>query len=176
MSDKYRLTTPHIAALATALGLVLGSPGVTLAESACKGLSEQVCAANTACIWASGYTRKDGVTVAAYCRAKGASQGAESPAVQAPKAPAATAPAATQKATGAAVKAGEPATTATQKGTGAAAKAGESATTTTQKATGAAAKTGKSATTATQKASDAATQAKDAASGLSTQPAVTPKP
>lgn len=50
--------------------LVAFSGGPVAAETACKGLSESACGEASACSWVKGYTRKDGRTVASYCRIK----------------------------------------------------------------------------------------------------------
>jgi len=50
-----------------AVGLVMGSP-VVVAENLCKQLSQDVCVAQPACTWVSGYVRSDGREVSAYCR------------------------------------------------------------------------------------------------------------
>lgn len=52
------------------LGIPLGSN----AQSACKGLSKSACGANSACVYVSGYARKDGAKVSAHCRVKGKGQ------------------------------------------------------------------------------------------------------
>ncbi|WP_100746740.1 hypothetical protein, partial [Leptospira ellisii] len=57
-------------AAAIALLLGFGTAGSLSADSACQGLSSSSCNANDDCTWVSGYTRQDGVSVNAYCRAK----------------------------------------------------------------------------------------------------------
>lgn len=41
------------------------------AQSVCKGLANSQCGNNQSCTWVSGFTRRDGVKVSSYCRAKG---------------------------------------------------------------------------------------------------------
>jgi hypothetical protein len=41
------------------------------AESACKGLEKRQCEGKGDCTWVDGYTRKDGVKVASYCKSVG---------------------------------------------------------------------------------------------------------
>jgi len=53
---------------------LLGVPLSSNAESACKGLSKSACGANSACVYVSGYARKDGAKVSAHCRVKGKGQ------------------------------------------------------------------------------------------------------
>lgn len=70
-------------ALGTALALALPTLSV-LAASECKGLDQTACAAMQGCTWVSGYVRKDGKEVAAYCKSKGEKKTTQ----QAPTAPA----------------------------------------------------------------------------------------
>ncbi len=79
-------------ALGSTLALALPTLSV-LAASECKGLDQTACAAMQGCTWVSGYVRKDGKEVAAYCKSKGEKKTTE----QAPTAPA-QAPAAPAKA------------------------------------------------------------------------------
>jgi len=118
MSAHQSLAKHSIAALATAVVLVLSTPGTSLAATACKGLEEAKCVGNAECTWVSGYTRKDGKTVAPYCQGKGnKSKGAAEEAAQAPGAAAKAAtpaaglppPAGAAQAPGAAAKAATPA-------------------------------------------------------------------
>lgn len=118
MSAHQSLAKHSIAALATAVVLVLSTPGTALAATACKGLEEAKCVGNAECTWVSGYTRKDGKTVAPYCQGKGnKSKGAAEEAAQAPGAAAKAAtpaaglppPAGAAQAPGAAAKAATPA-------------------------------------------------------------------
>ncbi|TGK11509.1 hypothetical protein EHO60_04170 [Leptospira fletcheri] len=44
--------------------------GSLSAESKCHGLSKGQCEADSDCTWVSGYQKKDGKNVEAYCRAK----------------------------------------------------------------------------------------------------------
>ena len=67
-----------LGALATALALMLGAVSVQ-AESACKGLEKGKCGNKASCTWVDSFTRKDGVKVAAYCRAKPTSSGKKAP-------------------------------------------------------------------------------------------------
>ena len=48
------------------------------AQSACKGLSNSQCGGNQNCTWVSGFTRRDGVKVSSYCRAKGGGESKKS--------------------------------------------------------------------------------------------------
>jgi hypothetical protein len=118
MSAHQSLAKHSIAALATAVVLVLSTPGTSLAATACKGREEAKCVGNAECTWVSGYTRKDGKTVAPYCQGKGnKSKGAAEEAAQAPGAAAKAAtpaaglppPAGAAQAPGAAAKAATPA-------------------------------------------------------------------
>jgi hypothetical protein len=119
MSAHQSLAKHSIAALATAVVLVLSTPGTSLAATACKGLEEAKCVGNAECTWVSGYTRKDGKTVAPYCQGKGnKSKGAAEEAAQAPGAAAKAAtpaaglpsqPAGVPQTPGAAAKAATPA-------------------------------------------------------------------
>jgi hypothetical protein len=61
---------PFVVATLFASTALLGA-GPAAAASACKGKSESACAADPACGWTKGYTRKDGRQVAPYCRVKG---------------------------------------------------------------------------------------------------------
>jgi len=45
--------------------------GVANAESGCKGLEKRQCEGKGNCTWVDGYTRKDGVKVASYCKGVG---------------------------------------------------------------------------------------------------------
>jgi len=56
------------------------------AASECKGLEQTACSSNPACTWASGYVRKDGKEVAAYCKVKGAAKDAGADKASAPEA------------------------------------------------------------------------------------------
>lgn len=49
-------------------GMLLTTP--TLAASSCKGMIESDCAGTASCRWIDSYTRKDGITINAYCRSK----------------------------------------------------------------------------------------------------------
>lgn len=75
-----------------ALGALLVLPSLAVqAASECQGLDQTACGVNPGCSWVSGYVRKDGKDVAAYCKSKGEKKaGEEAPAapVQAPAAPA----------------------------------------------------------------------------------------
>lgn len=54
-----------------ALSLILITAwGSLSAESKCHGLSKGQCEADSDCTWVSGYQKKDGKNVEAYCRAK----------------------------------------------------------------------------------------------------------
>lgn len=91
-----------------ALGAVLVLPSLAVqAASECKGLDQTACGVNPGCSWVSGYARKDGKAVAAYCKSKGEKQAGEEAAAAPVKAPAAPAqaPAAPVKAPAAAVQA-----------------------------------------------------------------------
>ncbi len=76
MSGKNYVLGYFRSALAVAAVLAIGSPGTSVAASACQGLSESACKGNSDCTWMSGYTRKDGVAVSAHCRSKGKASGA----------------------------------------------------------------------------------------------------
>lgn len=65
-------------ALLSAALLAGGLVGTALAESPCKGLDQRQCEGKSGCSWVDGYVRKDGVKVAAYCKASGKSSGASS--------------------------------------------------------------------------------------------------
>ena len=62
--------TKPISFIALSALLVLPSLAVQ-AASECKGLDQTACGANPGCSWVSGYVRKDGKEVAAYCKSKG---------------------------------------------------------------------------------------------------------
>ena len=102
--------TKPISFIALSAFLVLPSLAVQ-AASECKGLDQTACGANPGCSWVSGYVRKDGKEVAAYCKSKGERKTGEEAAAptQAPaapaKAPAAPAAAAPAKAPAAPAKA-----------------------------------------------------------------------
>ncbi|MBK1641030.1 hypothetical protein CKO12_03880 [Chromatium okenii] len=90
----------RITLLSTAL-FTVGAWHSANAASACKGLDETACAANTECRWQAGYARKDGAQIAAHCRAvpkkkepaaTPAPAAAPTPADAAPVAPAAVVP------------------------------------------------------------------------------------
>ena len=49
----------------------LTSLSAQAADTPCKGMEASACAADNACAWVPGYTRKDGVKVRSYCRAVG---------------------------------------------------------------------------------------------------------
>ena len=69
------------------LGTVFAqSPFSAQAASECKGLDQTACSSNPACAWVKGYVRKDNKEVAAYCKAKGAAQGAGAEKAPAPEA------------------------------------------------------------------------------------------
>ena len=57
----------HLFVSATVGALLIEASNAN-AASQCKGLSETACAADSSCRWVSGYVRKDGREVAAYCR------------------------------------------------------------------------------------------------------------
>lgn len=64
----------------TAAGFVLGLCALASAASAaspCKGLAQDLCAADAQCAWVEGYMRKDGRSVAAHCKLKPRRPGAE---------------------------------------------------------------------------------------------------
>ncbi len=46
------------------------SVGTVSAESACKGMQQDACAAKEDCLWVSGYVRKDGRSVSAHCKTR----------------------------------------------------------------------------------------------------------
>jgi spermidine/putrescine-binding protein len=71
---KTRKGPAILGALATALALMLGAASAQ-AESACKGLVKGKCENSASCTWVDSFTHKDGVKVAAYCRAKPSSSG-----------------------------------------------------------------------------------------------------
>lgn len=50
---------------------VLSSASAQAAEPSCKGMDASSCAADNACAWVPGYTRKDGINVRSYCRTTG---------------------------------------------------------------------------------------------------------
>lgn len=51
----------------TAGALLVLSP-LSGAASPCKGMTEQACGGEAACIWVQGYTRKDGRSVSSHCK------------------------------------------------------------------------------------------------------------
>ena len=55
---------------AIAAGLLLAGAQAPVAANECKGLEQNACAANAACLWVDPYERKDGVKVKGYCRVK----------------------------------------------------------------------------------------------------------
>lgn len=61
-------STLRPALFATALPLLVLTWQPALGASECKGLAQDVCAANEQCRWMEGYTRKDGVQVSSHCR------------------------------------------------------------------------------------------------------------
>ena len=65
MMQFITLTPVRLSALFGTVVLLLPSLGVA---SECKGKAQDVCAADAACIWVEGYTRKDGREVSSYCR------------------------------------------------------------------------------------------------------------
>ena len=70
----------------TVLGVLATGPA-NAAPSECKGLDQAACASAAGCGWINGYTRKDGKTVAGYCkRGKGSKDAAAPAAAQAPAA------------------------------------------------------------------------------------------
>ncbi len=91
--------TKPLSFIALSALLVLPSLAVQ-AASECKGLDQTACGANPGCSWISGYARKDGKEVAAYCKSKGERKTGEEAAAAPAKAPAtpAQAPAAPVKA------------------------------------------------------------------------------
>jgi len=58
-------------AAVTAIALALGGLQGTAGAAACKGLEKNKCESSSSCTWVDSYTRKDGVKVDGYCRAKG---------------------------------------------------------------------------------------------------------
>ncbi len=70
---------------------VLAAAPAAAADSACKGLDQAACAAAAGCGWTNEYTRKDGKTVAGYCRKAGKEGAAATTGAPAPT-PAAKAP------------------------------------------------------------------------------------
>jgi hypothetical protein len=75
-----------------ALGALLVLPSLAVqAASECKGLDQTACGANPVCSWVSGYVRKDGKEVAAYCKSKGERKTGEEAAAAPTQAPAAPA-------------------------------------------------------------------------------------
>lgn len=55
---------------AIAAGLLLAGAQAPVAANECKGLEQDACQANAACLWVDPYERKDGVKVRGYCRVK----------------------------------------------------------------------------------------------------------
>ena len=66
----------------TVLGVLATGPA-NAAPSECKGLDQAACASAAGCGWINGYTRKDGKTVAGYCKR---GKGSKDAAAQAPAA------------------------------------------------------------------------------------------
>ncbi len=64
-----KTVSPILGAVSVAAALV-GTPIVSSAESACKGLEQAACAAKASCSWTNSYTRNDGKQVSGYCRTK----------------------------------------------------------------------------------------------------------
>lgn len=69
MNKRY-LRLPTLSLLAAA-AITAAFSGPILAESACKGLEQRQCEGKGDCTWVNGYTRKDGVKVASYCKSIG---------------------------------------------------------------------------------------------------------
>lgn len=61
---------PSLTALFLSTALVGLSPNLQAASS-CKGLEKNACERKESCTWVNAYTRKDGIKVSGYCRAKG---------------------------------------------------------------------------------------------------------
>ena len=59
------------AALLAATLILAATTAPAGAASACKGLEKRQCESKSECTWTSGYTRKDGVKVSAYCKSVG---------------------------------------------------------------------------------------------------------
>ncbi len=72
MKHKY----PTLLAAALLMGFVAANAAVAQAAS-CKGMSENVCATDSACIWVEGYQRADGRDVKPYCRNRPGKSSAE---------------------------------------------------------------------------------------------------
>lgn len=53
-----------------ALFALLASGSLSAAASQCKGLAENACMTDQACIWVQSYTRKDGRNVSGHCKVK----------------------------------------------------------------------------------------------------------
>jgi hypothetical protein len=70
-SSTHPRFTPRLIMLA---GFFLAT-GSASAASQCKGQLEAACLADGACVWVNGYTRKDGRSVASYCKLKGGKPG-----------------------------------------------------------------------------------------------------
>ncbi len=68
LTKKKLLSTLPALFLSTAL---LGLSPSLWAASSCKGLEQNDCKRKENCVWVNAYTRKDGVKVSGYCRAKG---------------------------------------------------------------------------------------------------------
>jgi hypothetical protein len=60
------VSSSAVAALFGALTLSLPAA----AASQCKGLSENSCAADSACTWIEGYVRTDGRSVSSHCKSR----------------------------------------------------------------------------------------------------------
>lgn len=75
-------TYPGLVGLFTLVSILLAGPAVA---AQCKGLAKDPCAAETACSWVDGYTRKDGRTVSAHCKSRPAGKADSDAGAEAPK-------------------------------------------------------------------------------------------
>jgi len=71
-----KLGFPTTTAVALFLGFAALSSTAVHAAS-CKGMSENACAAESACTWVEGYERADGREVKPYCRNRPSKSSAE---------------------------------------------------------------------------------------------------
>lgn len=77
--------SPRIAFGAALFAAALSQSAAVSAASACKGLVQDACVADSQCAWINGYVRKDGRTVASHCKLKPARGDADRAAVDAVK-------------------------------------------------------------------------------------------
>lgn len=62
--------------MASFVVMALG-PVTVSAASACKGIQQDTCGAQSECVWVDGYVRKDGRSVSAHCKTRSRGRSAE---------------------------------------------------------------------------------------------------